>query len=150
MKIGIVGGGIGGMSLALSLHAAGLEDVDIYESAPAIRELGVGINVLPHAVRELTELGLLDELSRVGAETADFTYFSRLGKRIWEEPLGVGAGYRSPQLSIHRGELLGVLHRAVVERLGSRRIHTNHHIVRFGAQGEGDVWAEFVERDTER
>ena len=61
MKVAVIGGGIGGMALALSLHAAGTHDVDIYESAPAIRELGVGINVLPHAVRELTELGLLDE-----------------------------------------------------------------------------------------
>src|SRR5947209_9968734 len=62
MKVAIVGGGIGGMALALSLHDAGIADVDIYESAPAIKELGVGINVLPHAVRELTELGLLDDL----------------------------------------------------------------------------------------
>ena len=150
MKIGIIGGGIGGMSLALSLHAAGLKDVEIYESAPAVRELGVGINVMPHAVRELTELGLLDELSRVGVQTADFTYFSRLGQRIWEEPLGVAAGYRWPQLSIHRGELLGVLYRAVAERLGSPRIHTDHHLGRFRDQGEAGVTAGFVERDSNR
>ena len=150
MKVAIIGGGIGGMSVALSLHAAGLEDVHIYESASAVRELGVGINILPHAVRELTELDLLDELSEVGVATADFTYFSRLGQPIWEEPLGIAAGYRWPQLSIHRGELLGVLHRAVVKRLGSRRIHTSHHLARFGAHSEGGIWAEFVERDTDR
>jgi 2-polyprenyl-6-methoxyphenol hydroxylase-like FAD-dependent oxidoreductase len=83
MKVAIVGGGIAGMSLALSLHAAGFDDVDIYESASGIRELGVGINVLPHAVRELTDLGLMADLSKVGVATADFTYFSRLGQRIW-------------------------------------------------------------------
>jgi 2-polyprenyl-6-methoxyphenol hydroxylase-like FAD-dependent oxidoreductase len=66
MKVAIVGGGIGGMALALSLHDAGIADVDIYESAPAVKELGVGINVLPHAVRELTELGLLDDLLKSG------------------------------------------------------------------------------------
>jgi 2-polyprenyl-6-methoxyphenol hydroxylase-like FAD-dependent oxidoreductase len=148
MKVAVIGGGIGGMSLALSLHAAGLDDVDIYESASAVRELGVGINVLPHAIRELTDLDVLDEVSRVGVATADFTYFSRLGQLIWEEPLGIDAGYRWPQISIHRGELLGVLYRAVVERLGSHRIHTNHNLARFGRQPEGGVWAEFVERDT--
>src|SRR3989442_2355615 len=99
MKVVIIGGGIGGMSLALSLHAAGLDDVDIYESASGVRELGVGINVLPHAVRELTELDLLDELSMVGVATADFTYFSRLGQPIWEEPLGIAGGVpRRPPL----------------------------------------------------
>jgi 2-polyprenyl-6-methoxyphenol hydroxylase-like FAD-dependent oxidoreductase len=150
MKVAIIGGGVGGMSLALSLHAAGLDEVDVYESASALRELGVGINVLPNAVRELTELDLLDELSTVGVATADFTYFSRLGQPIWEEPLGIAAGYRWPQVSIHRGELLGILHRAVVKRLGSHRIHTSHHLARFGAHSEGGVWAEFEERDTGR
>src|SRR5690242_16922690 len=66
MQVAIIGGGIGGMALALSLHAAGITDVDVYESAPAIRELGVGINLLPHSVRELAELGLLDALLAVG------------------------------------------------------------------------------------
>jgi 2-polyprenyl-6-methoxyphenol hydroxylase-like FAD-dependent oxidoreductase len=89
VKIAIIGGGIGGMALALSLDAAGIHDVDIYESAPAIRELGVGINVLPHAVRELTELGLLDELSEVGILTANFVYYSKRGQQIWSEPLGL-------------------------------------------------------------
>jgi 5-methylphenazine-1-carboxylate 1-monooxygenase len=150
MRIAIIGGGIGGMSLALSLRAAGFEDVDVYESAPAVRELGVGINVLPHAVRELTDLGLLNELSQVGVATADFTYFTRLGQRLWEEPLGVAAGYQWPQLSIHRGELLGALHRAAANRLGPNRVHTNHHLARFSGRSEGGIWAEFVERDTDR
>ena len=145
MKVAIVGGGIGGMTLALSLAAVGLDDVDVYESAPAIRELGVGINVLPHAVRELAELGLLEELSAVGIPTAEYAYYSRLGQRIFSEPLGVAAGYRWPQLSIHRGELLGVLHRAVMDRLGPAHVHTGHQLERFG-HGEGGVWGEFVER----
>ena len=147
MKIAIVGGGVGGMGLALSLNAAGFEDVDIYESSPAIRELGVGINVLPHAVRELDELGLLDELAAAGVLTADFSYYSRLGQRIWSEPLGTAAGYRWPQASIHRGELLGVLHRAVTARLGADRIHTAHHLERFGRVGDRAVWAEFIDHD---
>lgn len=148
MKVAIVGGGIGGMSLALSLMAARIEDIDIYESSSDIRELGVGINVLPHAVRELDELGLLGELSAVGILTADFSYYSRLGQRIWDEPLGIAAGYHWPQVSIHRGALLGVLYRAVTARLGAHRLHTGHHLARFGQGEAGTVWAEFVDRAT--
>ena len=145
MKIAIVGGGIGGMTLALALHDAGLDDVEIYESASAVKELGVGINVMPHAVRELTELGLLDDLTAVGIPTAEFVLYSKHGQRIWGEPRGLAAGYRWPQIAIHRGELLGVLHRAVLERLGPARVHTGHHLARFGQQ-DGEVWGEFVDR----
>jgi 2-polyprenyl-6-methoxyphenol hydroxylase-like FAD-dependent oxidoreductase len=149
MRVAIIGGGIGGMALALSLHATGIDDLDVYESAPAIRELGVGINLLPHSVRELTELGLLDAPLEVGIPTAEFHYFTRRGEQIWHEPLGVAAGYRWPQVSIHRGELLGLLHRAVVERLGAARIHPGHHLVRFGQETAEHTWAEFVDRATE-
>src|ERR1700733_8644572 len=123
MRIAIAGGGIGGLVLGLSLLDAGIKDVYIYESASILKELGVGINVLPHAVRELTELGLLDELSGLGVPTAELVYYSKHGQRIWGEPRGLAAGYQWPQLSIHRGQLLGVLHRAVVERLGRQRVH---------------------------
>ena len=81
MKVAITGGGIGGMALALSLHDAGFRDVDVYESASRVKELGVGINVLPHATRELTELGLLGELDSVGIPTAELAYYSKRGQR---------------------------------------------------------------------
>jgi 5-methylphenazine-1-carboxylate 1-monooxygenase len=149
MQVAIIGGGIGGMALALSLHAAGIVDVDVYESASDIRELGVGINLLPHAVRELTELGLLDALLTVGIPTAEFFYFTGRGQQIWHEPLGVAAGYRWPQVSIHRGGLLGVLHRAVAERLGGDRIHPSHHLARFGQESSGRAWGEFIDRATD-
>jgi 2-polyprenyl-6-methoxyphenol hydroxylase-like FAD-dependent oxidoreductase len=144
VKVAIVGGGIGGMTLALSLHAAGLADVDVYESAAAIRELGVGINILPHAVRELTELGLLDDLAAVGIPTAELVYYSKLAQRIWSEPLGMATGYQWPQFSIHRGELLGILHRAVLARLGQQRVHPGHHLVSFGQDDGGRAWGDFV------
>jgi len=146
VKVVVVGGGIGGMALALSLHAAGIADVEIHESASAIKELGVGINVLPHAVRELTELGAIDDLAQVGIPTAEMAFYSVHGQRIWGEPRGQAAGYRWPQVSVHRGALLGVLYRAMLNRLGAERIHTGHHLARFGQGASGRVWAEFVDR----
>jgi 2-polyprenyl-6-methoxyphenol hydroxylase-like FAD-dependent oxidoreductase len=110
-----------------------------------VKELGVGINVLPHATRELTELGLLDALDAVGIPTAELAYYSKHGQRIWSEPRGFAAGYRWPQFSIHRGQLLRVLHRAVCARLGPARVHTGHHLSRFGQEADR-VWADFVDR----
>ncbi len=148
MRVAIVGGGIGGMALALSLEAAGIEDVDVFESAPVVRELGVGINLLPHSVRELSELGLLDDLLATGVPTEEYVYFSKHGQMVWREPLGLANGYRWPQISIHRGALLGILHRAVRDRLGPEHIHTGHHLSRFGQYDGNGVWAEFVDRGT--
>jgi len=145
MRVAIVGGGIGGMALALSLHDAGFQHVDIYESAPTIKELGVGINVLPHATRELTELGLLDALLDVGIPTAELAMYSKRGQRIWREPRGIAAGYHWPQISIHRGQLLGILYRAVVARLGPSRVHTGLELLRFSQQNAPRVWGEFVD-----
>jgi 2-polyprenyl-6-methoxyphenol hydroxylase-like FAD-dependent oxidoreductase len=145
VKIVIVGGGIGGMTLALALADAGLHDVDVYESAPAIRELGVGIDVLPHGVRELAELGLLDDLLAEGISIDHMAYYSKHGQYIWAEPRGVAAGYRWPQVTIHRGRLLAILHRAVLDRLSPDRVHTGHHTVRVGQDDRG-AWCEFVDR----
>ncbi len=137
MQVMIVGGGIGGCALALSLHAAGIVDVDVFESATEVRELGVGINVLPHAVRELTELGLLEALDARASRTTELAYYNRHGQRIYAEPRGIAAGYLWPQLSIHRGALLAVLHEAVLERLGAAHFHAGHHLAAFDADASG-------------
>lgn len=131
MKVVVAGGGIGGLTLALSLHAAGIGDVEVLEAADATVELGVGINIQPHAVRELTELGLADELDRAGLATDELIMFNKHGQRIWAEPRGLAAGYRWPQYSIRRGRLLGVLHRAFLDRLGSDRLRTARRVVGF-------------------
>src|SRR5919199_184826 len=123
MKAIIVGGGIGGLPAALMLHARGI-DCEIYEQSDAIRELGVGINTLPHAIKELAELGLLQRLDEVAIRTHELFYTNRTGQEIWREPRGTDAGYEVPQFSIHRGRLQGVIHEAVRARLGETRIHT--------------------------
>ena len=146
VRVAIAGGGIGGMALALSLHDAGLHDVEVFESASSVKELGVGINVLPHATRELTELGLLDDLYAAGIPTAELAYYSKHGQRIWSEPRGLAAGYRWPQFSIHRGELLGRAASRGRRTSGRGALHTGHHLARFGGPEDppDGVWAEFV------
>ena len=113
----IAGGGVGGLTLALSLHQAGIA-CRVFEAAPEIRSLGVGINLLSHAMRELTELGLLDALRAVAVETREVCFYNRYGQFIHKEPRGKFAGYDWPQLSIHRGDLHEVLLAAVRQRLG--------------------------------
>jgi len=141
MKVIIAGCGIGGLTTALTLHRAGF-DVELFEQAPAIRELGVGINLLPHAVKELTELGLLEELDRAGVRTKRLILMNRFGQIVWDEPRGIDAGYEFPQISIHRGTLQGILYRAVIDRIGADRIHTGHRLARFNERGN-EVIAQF-------
>ena len=122
MKVIIAGGGVGGLVTALMLHARGI-DCEIFEQSDAIRELGVGINTLPHAIKELADLGLLERLDAVAIRTYELFYTNRFGQEIWREPRGLDAGYDIPQFSIHRGRLQGVIYQAVRARLGELRIH---------------------------
>jgi hypothetical protein len=93
-----------------------------------IKPLGVGINVLPHACRELIELGLQEALERASVRTSELAYFSKHGKQIWSEPRGLDAGYKWPQYSVHRGELQLILLNAAIERLGKENVLTGHHV----------------------
>lgn len=147
MNVLVVGGGIGGLATALSLHAAGIR-CRVYESVGHIEALGVGINLLPHAVRELTELGLSDALRATAIETAELLYFNKHGQEIWREPRGLAAGYRWPQFSIHRGSLQSILLDAVRARLGVDAVVTGHHLERIEYAPRGRVTAYFVDRRT--
>ncbi|RFU65290.1 flavin-dependent oxidoreductase [Peribacillus glennii] len=142
----IVGGGIGGLVTALRLHRVGVS-VRVFESVEEIKALGVGINLLPHAVRVLTELGLTEELKRTGLPTAELIYFSKFGQQIWQEPRGLNAGYKWPQYSIHRGRLQMLLLKAVKEQLGEEAVITGHHLSSFQLFDDS-VEAHFKNRKT--
>lgn len=126
MNVLIVGGGIGGLTLALSLHQANIP-VHVYESVPEIKPLGVGINLLPHATREFEALGVLDRLAAAAVENREMCFYNRHGQEISVEPRGLAAGYKWPQLSIHRGRLQMILLEIVKERLGADKVITGHH-----------------------
>ena len=145
MKVIIVGGGIGGLTTALMLHARGI-DCEIFEQADQVRELGVGINTLPHAIKELAGLGLLERLDAIAIRTYELFYTNRFGQEIWREPRGLDAGYDVPQFSIHRGRLQGVIYQAVRARLGESRIHAGHRLGAF-RQDEAGVTAYFFDRN---
>ena len=122
MEVSIVGGGVGGLTLALMLHEAGIAP-RVYEAAPELKGLGVGVNLLPHASRELIGLGLEEALARVAVTTRESAFYNRYGQRIYSEPCGRHAGYQYPQFSIHRGDLHEVLLQAFLERVGADRLH---------------------------
>jgi 2-polyprenyl-6-methoxyphenol hydroxylase-like FAD-dependent oxidoreductase/mannose-6-phosphate isomerase-like protein (cupin superfamily) len=132
----VVGGGIGGLATALALHRRGL-GCRVCEQSPQIRELGVGINTLPHAIGRLAELGLLERLDAVAVRTYELIYMNRFGQEIWRELRGLDGGHPVPQFSIHRGALQGVLRDAVVERLGADAIRTGRRLDRFEQDDDG-------------
>ena len=144
-RVIVVGGGIGGLSLALSLHQAGIE-VRLYEAVRDPLPLGVGINLQPTAVRELTELDLGDALAEVGISTQRLNLCNKFGQLIHSEPRGLAAGYRWPQISVHRGALQLLLLRAVRERIGEGNVRTGARLEDFEQRG-GSVRARFTDRE---
>jgi 2-polyprenyl-6-methoxyphenol hydroxylase-like FAD-dependent oxidoreductase len=144
MRVVVAGAGIGGLTAALSLAEAGAE-VTVLESVREIRPLGVGINLQPHAVRELIELGLGEELAATGIATAEHVYTNARGTILFREQRGAEAGYRWPQYSIHRGELQLLLLEAVRERLGRAAVRTGVRVVDFRA-GDDAVRVRLVDR----
>jgi 2-polyprenyl-6-methoxyphenol hydroxylase-like FAD-dependent oxidoreductase len=127
LKIAVVGGGIAGLAFALALHRRGLA-CEVYEAVPDVKELGVGITLLPHAVQELDALGLLGELEAIAIANRESVFFNRWGQFVYSEPRGRHAGYALPELGIHRGRLHGVLWRAALQRLGAGRLHTGRRL----------------------
>lgn len=145
----IAGGGIGGLSLALTLHQIGVP-CRVLEAVPALQPLGVGINLQPNAVRELHELGIgNDLLDRIGIQAREWALVGRNGNEVYAEPRGLRAGYRWPQYSLHRGELQMLLYRTALERLGPDAIQLGQRVTGY-RNGEQGVTALVESRDGQR
>jgi 2-polyprenyl-6-methoxyphenol hydroxylase-like FAD-dependent oxidoreductase len=147
----IAGAGIGGLSLALTLHEIGVRCV-VLESVAALKPLGVGINLQPNAVRELYEMGFgPEQLDAIGTQTQEWVLVGLNGKDVYSEPRGLKAGYRWPQYSVHRGKLQMLLLQAVVERLGADAVRTGLRVTgyRNHAGGKG-VTAQVQTQSGER
>lgn len=138
MKVLIAGGGIGGLALALTCHQIGAP-FRVFEAVSRLRPLGVGINLQPTAVRELQDLGLADELDKIGVRTRDYGMYTKKGLHIWTEPRGLWAGYNWPQYSVHRGALHMMLYRALLDRAGPDCIETGWTATGFSNEGAQTV-----------
>ncbi|MGZ5829559.1 MAG: flavin-dependent oxidoreductase, partial [Xanthobacteraceae bacterium] len=148
MTIAIVGGGICGLSLAMNLHRHGIA-CRVFERAPEIKELGVGITLLPHAMREFEALGVGAQLLRTGIENVESCFFNRFGQLIYKEPRGKLAGYKYPEVGIHRGRLHMILYKAALAQLGPDGIVTDHECTGFTQDDKG-VTISFKEFSTGR
>ena len=147
MNIAIVGGGIAGLSFALGLHKRGI-DCDVFEAVTDIKEIGVGITLLPHAMRELAELGLQDALEAVGIENLESVFYTQHGQYVYKEARGRHAGYTLPEIGIHRGKLHRILFDAAVSRLGADKVHTGMRCSAF-SQNDNGVEIEFSNAHTQ-
>jgi len=147
MDMIIVGGGIGGLTLALTIHASGAaKSLRVYESAAEMKALGVGINLGPHAIKELSALGLEDDLVATSCQPQDYAFFTRHGQLVYREPWGKAAGHQWPHISLLRPDLQRVLLGAVRERIGPKNFIAGHRCI--GVEQSGDrVIARFVDPD---
>jgi len=136
MTISIIGGGIAGLSLALGLHQKGMA-CEVYESVPQVKEIGVGITLLPHGMKELAALGLQAELEAAGIENLESVFYTRHGQYVYREARGRHAGYALPEIGIHRGKLHRILFEAVLQRLGADHVHTGHRCTGFSQDAHG-------------
>lgn len=137
----IAGGGIGGLSLALTLHQIGVPCV-VFESVRELKPLGVGINLQPNAVRELFELGITEaDLDAIGMPTREWALVGLNGNDIYSEPRGLLAGYKWPQYSVHRGELQMMLYRKLVERAGEGVVRFGSRVTGYRNEDDGSVTA---------
>ena len=136
MNIAIVGGGIAGLSFALGLHKRGI-DCDVFESVTDIKEIGVGITLLPHGMRELAALGVQDALESAGIENLESVFYTQHGQYVYREARGRHAGYDLPEIGIHRGKLHRILFDTAVSRLGANKVHTGMRCTGFSQNADG-------------
>ena len=138
-KVIIAGGGIGGLTLALTLHQIGVPFL-VLEKSRTMRPLGVGINIQPNAVRELFELGLTSEvLGTIGVSAKEWALVGLNGREVYSEKRGLDAGYNWPQFAAHRGELLMLLYRTLIERAGAESVMLDARVDKYIKRPSGEV-----------
>ena len=136
-RVIIAGGGIGGLTMALTLHQIGVA-CTVIESSPEMLALGVGINIQPNAVRELYDLGInSDDLDAVGVPAQEWALVGLNGKEVYSEPRGLEAGYKWPQYAAHRGELHMMLYHKVIERLGKDSVILGTKVLGYDIEASG-------------
>ena len=137
----IAGGGIGGLTTALTLHQIGVRCI-IFEAVREVRPLGVGINLQPNAVRELHDLGITEQdLERVGLPSREWALVGLSGNDIYSEPRGLLAGYNWPQYAVHRGHFHMLLYKKVVERIGPKAVRLGSRVTGYRRNLDGSVSA---------
>ena len=138
-KVIIAGGGIGGLTLALTLHQIGVPFL-VLETSHTMRPLGVGINIQPNAVRELFELGLTSEvLGTIGVSAKEWALVGLNGREVYSEKRGLDAGYKWPQFAAHRVELLMLLYRTLIERAGAESVMLDARVDKYIKRPSGEV-----------
>jgi 2-polyprenyl-6-methoxyphenol hydroxylase-like FAD-dependent oxidoreductase len=143
----IAGGGIGGLATALTLHQIGVPCV-VFEAVRDMRPLGVGINLQPNAVRELTDLGFTQaDLDRVGLPAREWALVGLNGNDIYSEPRGLLAGYNWPQYAVHRGLFHMLLHDRLVERAGPKAVRLGARVTGYRKNADGSVSARIDHAD---
>lgn len=148
MKALVIGGGIGGITTALMLHQRGIA-CDVFEQAGELKELGVGITLQTHSVKQLAGIGLLDAMEANAINSRHLYFYTRRGQLVWDEPRGLAAGYDVPQYFVHRGRLQGVLYAAMRARFPASAVHLDRRLVEF-SQDETGVEATFADRHGNR
>lgn len=134
MTVLIAGGGIAGLALGLTLQQLGIE-FRIFERVADPKPVGVGINLQPNAVRELMDLGLEQELDKIGIRTRQYGFYTKHGREIWVEPRGMAAGYHWPQFSVHRG----LFQMMLMDHIHPENLITGAAVVGFDTDDQGST-----------
>jgi len=135
-RVAIVGGGIGGLTLAIALRQRGLA-ADVYEQAPELTEIGAAVALSANSNRELARLGVLDQIDAVATEPSELIYRSwKDGRRIAAFPIHKDLAYRTrfgaPYYGIHRADLQRILSGA----LGGSGLHLGHRLLDIAEAGD--------------